>query len=90
MYKYKAMEIAQDAHLIGDVENGNIRKCSRCGAYVSVYDYAAEVEGNVVEACDDCIEKIISGKQKQIKTFEEDDYEYYLEDDEEDFEEDDE
>ncbi|WP_394884971.1 hypothetical protein [Clostridium butyricum] len=62
--KISAREVANDNELIKAVKYGNIRKCSYCGFYVNVDDFAGEHEYRVKDGitkcvydiCDECCE----------------------------------
>lgn len=79
---WTAKEIAEDENLIMDLENGNIRHCSRCGIYTTVDEFASEREINGVifyDTCDDCCDKLL--KKIDIITLEEYDYTDFIDDD---------
>lgn len=83
--KWSAEEIANDEHLVREVENSNIRQCSYCGMYVMVEEYGNEQtlsNGKVVyDCCDDCKEVIDQGKEPICE--EKESYEDYIQDEEE-------
>lgn len=78
---WTAEQIAEESSLIRRVENGDIRQCSICGAYVNVEDFSSESRIKYLyEVCIECESILEDNPEALIDVVEEYSYDDYISD----------